>query len=865
MKKIISKILIIFIILITLFEFIYSSNISLAIEPPKEETINKVANLAGGIVSIVYWPKRILAVALAFIFDIITADIAETSGVNFGDEGVFSIITPFDIFFNKYKLLDVNFFDVDGAGDKTLTYSFRTAVSGWYYAMRLIASGILLVILVYVGIRMALSTVADEKAKYKKMLVDWVCSLLLIFVLQYITVFIIYSNNAIVEALRSTLSDSTVEDSIGDMMVDIGLKAITGVGIPSIVAVIVFVIIVFQTIAFLIAYISRMIKVGFLIIISPLISLTYTIDKMGDGKAQALGNWLKEFIFTILIQPFHCIMYLAFVRTAFSLIVGEQDVSIFQAFTDIPALFTDGDFNQIVNGALAILCLKFIKDGEDIVRKIFGFQDDNSSTSFAAGMAVSMLAVSNAKKIGSSARKGINFAKSKSGALVKAIGNDARNGKFGKRAQNLEKNLTEKADAAKQKFDQFNKDAAEGNKGKFLKTAYGAKNKVSGFKSSVKGNIGKFKSSKLGGFISRHNSLASTLGLMGMAMAYGSGNTGALEAYGYGTAIEEGAGEFFNSSDKTLAEGQVKSDIDEDKKDLEEIEDNIEDAEKNLEALGNDDYDKVSGLYKGADTHDNKANMARQKADELKQQMDNSPKGKDKGKYQKQITQLERKAAKEEAQAKKMREEAEKIDEDGRIKKMIDTGMSKDELKNQESARLQELNKQKQDFYTPEAIKARINSRRSGTSKAQLQAKKNEIIQKLTQLNLENKEKKTNNSENNVLTTEDMDSIERTANKLMENISHGVLTGKGYGADKQRKLISNSFDMDIGKEDKIFKSIIEATSGYETEKAKEKKAEAYRLQASYGGNGDNLVEKEAQMLMDMYRAEGKYKASEYNI
>ena len=119
MKKIISKILIIFIILVTLFEFIYSSNISLAIEPPKEETINKVANLAGGIVSIVYWPKRILAVALAFIFDIITADIAETSGVNFGDEGVFSIITPFDIFFNKYKLLDVNCFDVDGAGDKT--------------------------------------------------------------------------------------------------------------------------------------------------------------------------------------------------------------------------------------------------------------------------------------------------------------------------------------------------------------------------------------------------------------------------------------------------------------------------------------------------------------------------------------------------------------------------------------------------------------------------------------------------------------------------------------------------------------------------------------------------------------------------
>lgn len=852
MKKIISKILIIFIILITLFEFIYSSNISLAIEPPKEETINKVANLAGGIVSIVYWPKRILAVALAFIFDIITADIAETSGVNFGDEGVFSIITPFDIFFNKYKLLDVNFFDVDGAGDKTLTYSFRTAVSGWYYAMRLIASGILLVILVYVGIRMALSTVADEKAKYKKMLVDWICSLLLIFVLQYIAVFIIYSNNAIVEALRSTLSDSTVEDSIGDMMVDIGLKAITGVGIPSIVAVIVFVIIVFQTIAFLIAYISRMIKVGFLIIISPLISLTYTIDKMGDGKAQALGNWLKEFIFTILIQPFHCIMYLAFVRTAFSLIVGEQDVSIFQAFTDIPALFTDGDFNQIVNGALAILCLKFIKDGEDIVRKIFGFQDDNSSTSFAAGMAVSMLAVSNAKKIGSSARKGINFAKSKSGALVKAIGNDARNGKFGKRAQNLEKNLTEKADAAKQKFDQFNKDAAEGNKGKFLKTAYGAKNKVSGFKSSVKGNIGKFKSSKLGGFISRHNSLASTLGLMGMAMAYGSGNTGALEAYGYGTAIEEGAGEFFNTSNKNMAGSQIESNIAEDEKRLKEIESDLQKANSQLETSRENDsenYGKAEDIYtNNREIYDNykekkqNLNNATDKRNNLKAEVDSAKTPKERDEKRKELEEAEKELEK----AQKEFEEAEKKF-DPKLEGIIDNMVKKDGLENE-----------KANFYTPAAILSRINARRGGTTKGELQAKKNEIIQKLTQLKL------SDNSHNNVLTTDEADSIERTADKLINSISHGVLTGEGFSTDAQEKLIKNTLKLN-SYDNEIMKSIYKSTSDYETEKAKENKAEVYKLQASYGGDGEELASLEAAMLADRYRAEGKYKASEYNI
>lgn len=61
-------------------------------------------------------------------------------------------------------------------------YKFRTAVAVWYYALRTIASAILLVVLIYVGIRMAMSTVsAEQKASYKKMLVDWTVSLVLIF------------------------------------------------------------------------------------------------------------------------------------------------------------------------------------------------------------------------------------------------------------------------------------------------------------------------------------------------------------------------------------------------------------------------------------------------------------------------------------------------------------------------------------------------------------------------------------------------------------------------------------------------------------------------------------------------------------
>ena len=81
MKKIISKILIIFIVVVMMFEFILSSNVCNA-SGDLENFINGATNLAGGIVSIIYWPKRITAVALSFVLDVLTAQLASESGVN---------------------------------------------------------------------------------------------------------------------------------------------------------------------------------------------------------------------------------------------------------------------------------------------------------------------------------------------------------------------------------------------------------------------------------------------------------------------------------------------------------------------------------------------------------------------------------------------------------------------------------------------------------------------------------------------------------------------------------------------------------------------------------------------------------------
>ena len=71
-----------------------------------------------------------------------------------------------------------------------------------------------------------------------------------------------------------------------------------------------------MTFMFFITYVKRMVTIAFLIMISPIITVTYSIDRMGDGKSQALNTWLKEFIYNILLQPFQCIIYLALVQTS---------------------------------------------------------------------------------------------------------------------------------------------------------------------------------------------------------------------------------------------------------------------------------------------------------------------------------------------------------------------------------------------------------------------------------------------------------------------------------------------------------------------------------------------------------------------
>ena len=289
-----------------------------------------------GIVGILFWlPKMLLLVTLYTAASIIGAII----GGNFSIE---SIIFNQAIE-NPISLISVNFFDKTGSDKDNTNKLIQENIATWFVAM-------------YIAIRMLLATTSEKKAQYKEILIYWVQSLALIFVLHYIMIGIIAINDALVKALYKA-GEQVVAGKNNDIMETLFGNALKAIKITTSMAnTFAYMVLCVVTIMFFISYLKRMMTIAFLITIAPLVTVTYSIDKIGDGKSQALNAWLKEFSYTILIQPFHCITYLALGS------IGTQLLTRNDNFADI---------------FIGIYFLSFILQSENIVRGIFGIKPNN--------------------------------------------------------------------------------------------------------------------------------------------------------------------------------------------------------------------------------------------------------------------------------------------------------------------------------------------------------------------------------------------------------------------------------------------------------------------------------------------------------
>lgn len=199
--------------------------------------------------------------------------------------GIVSLLTNVNMFpwadrviFNSVALLDVNFINpaehslfYDSNGYTAIGKSVRNV----YFSGMSIGLGFFGIIVAVMAIKLAVSSIASEKAKYKEAIVHWLTALVLLFAMHYILSFVFYLNEQMVEVasqivnseIASNPSSKTVSD-LGDYFKE---KAIDGWNTDTFIASIVYAVFVVQSLMFFYAYIKRLFYVLILAIIAPFV------------------------------------------------------------------------------------------------------------------------------------------------------------------------------------------------------------------------------------------------------------------------------------------------------------------------------------------------------------------------------------------------------------------------------------------------------------------------------------------------------------------------------------------------------------------------------------------------------------------
>lgn len=394
-------------------------------------------------------------------------------------------ISPYEIFANKVAMLDVNFFqpnkydEVDtmvgeeGKEQKSSAAELQGTIAKWYVSIRNFAVVVMMIILVYVGIRIVMSSAAEDRAKYKQRLMDWIIAMCLLFFMHYLMTLAVTITESLLDSIdtanepyyvRVGSSDGKLGDYrynvvippkdgeensepqkeqskvfdtdegslaqafreqgvivpnddtgsgeyfvwptnlMGKARVELQLEPTDRMSDDDILArkfgfTIIFIALVIYTIMFLFRYLKRLIMLAFLTIIAPFVAMTYPLDKISDGSAQAFNMWVKEYVFNLLIQPVHLILYTILIGSAIDFAAD--------------------------NLLYALAALGFMLPAEKIMRKFFGFEKastlDNGS---ALGGALAMQGINQLRRIG--------FGGSKKGAKGGTGGNATPTSKINK-------------------------------------------------------------------------------------------------------------------------------------------------------------------------------------------------------------------------------------------------------------------------------------------------------------------------------------------------------------------------------------------------------------------------------------------------
>ena len=268
--------------------------------------------------------------------------------------------------------------------NQNIVLLLRKAISLWYFILRYISIAVMLVILLILGIKIAITTVASEKAVYKKMLVDWFVGFIIIFTIHYIMIGIVLLNQMGIDLIKNTANKvysqdqriyvsedpseygskkyqtKTTEDLEVSLYESVRTRAYDAKLTNGCIGLVLYACLVYFAYKFTFIYLKRILNIAILTIISPLVAVSFAFNKIMTGKASIFSKWLKEYFTVVIIQFFHALVYVTFV-------MGTLKISL-----------------SSVTGILFVLILlKYMTEAEKIIRAIFGM-DSNAIRDLAS-------------------------------------------------------------------------------------------------------------------------------------------------------------------------------------------------------------------------------------------------------------------------------------------------------------------------------------------------------------------------------------------------------------------------------------------------------------------------------------------------
>lgn len=217
--------------------------------------------------------------------------------------------------FGKVALLNTDFFDVN-TKNSSISTTIKKSVASWYQVSFTIAQIFSIIVLIYIGIRMAMASTAEQKVNSKILLKNWMVGFALLFLLQYIIVIVLKLNNFLVSLVPSSLLEKNFElNVIGNTYSEWETGEEQSIW-SSIIYIITYWVLIGFEVYFLIKYFKRFLTIALLIIVAPLITVTYAIDKANDGNAKAYTTWMSLFLGNVFMQSAQAFLYAIFIFSA---------------------------------------------------------------------------------------------------------------------------------------------------------------------------------------------------------------------------------------------------------------------------------------------------------------------------------------------------------------------------------------------------------------------------------------------------------------------------------------------------------------------------------------------------------------------